>query len=115
MGTRRGKAAADDARSDRVLVVTVDLRDRAHPGPAAARAGLADRCLGAGASLAAYRDRVFRGRVVRVPAVPEKARPGPADLAATGGDAITTALLVTAGPALPALGAVAVGRGRVRH
>ncbi|GAA4797081.1 hypothetical protein GCM10023329_57640 [Streptomyces sanyensis] len=83
-GAAASPAAADDAAKNRVLVVMLDVQDRVHADPGATKADFAARYFGADNSLKSYYDKVSRGRVDFVPAVPEKVI-GPFKLSVSGG------------------------------
>ncbi|MCX4755603.1 RICIN domain-containing protein [Kitasatospora purpeofusca] len=74
-GTGAVPAAADETRSNRVLVVLVvlaDFEDQHHADAGTDRAGIAQRYFGAEGSLQSYYRAVSRGRLSYVPAVPDK-------------------------------------------
>ncbi|MGZ9932317.1 hypothetical protein ACXNSR_20875 [Streptomyces sp. NC-S4] len=72
VGTSAAPAAADDAKTGRVLVVMANFSDRTHPDPAAMRADAINKYFGAGESLTTYYRQVSRGRFTFGPAVKEK-------------------------------------------
>ncbi|MCQ6555991.1 hypothetical protein NPS70_22770 [Streptomyces sp. C10-9-1] len=72
VGASASPAAADDAKTGRVLVVVADFADRAHPDPAAMRADALDKYFGPGDSLSTYFTEVSRGRFTFAPAAKEK-------------------------------------------
>ncbi|GAA4797099.1 hypothetical protein GCM10023329_57670 [Streptomyces sanyensis] len=72
VGASASPAAADDAKTGRVLVVVANFADRAHPDPAAMRADALDKYFGPGDSLSTYFTEVSRGRFSFAPAAEEK-------------------------------------------
>ncbi|MFB8236892.1 hypothetical protein ACFC58_10100 [Kitasatospora purpeofusca] len=70
--TGAAPAAADQTRTNRVLVVLADFEDVHHAEAGTDRAGIAQRYFGADDSLQSYYRAVSRGRLSYVPAVPDK-------------------------------------------
>ncbi|MFB8303004.1 hypothetical protein [Kitasatospora purpeofusca] len=70
--TGAAPAAADESRSNRVLVVLADFEDVHHAEAGTDKAGIAQRYFGAEDSLQSYYRAVSRGRLSYVPAVPDK-------------------------------------------
>ncbi|MBP0451153.1 hypothetical protein J5Y04_16625 [Kitasatospora sp. RG8] len=67
--TGAAPAAADETRTNRVLVVLADFEDQHHAEAGTDKAGIAQRYFGAEGSLQSYYRAVSRGRL---PAVPDK-------------------------------------------
>ncbi len=72
VGASATPAAADDAKTGRVLVVVANFADRAHPDAAAMRADALDKYFGPGESLSTYFSETSRGRFTFGPAAKEK-------------------------------------------
>ncbi|GAA4687353.1 hypothetical protein GCM10023347_48670 [Streptomyces chumphonensis] len=72
VGASASPAAADDAKTGRVLVVVANFADRAHSDPEAMRADALDKYFGPGDSLSTYFSETSRGRFTFVPAAKEK-------------------------------------------
>ncbi|MFB7619186.1 LPXTG cell wall anchor domain-containing protein [Kitasatospora sp. NPDC056181] len=70
--TGAAPAAADETRTNRVLVVLADFEDQHHAEAGTDKAGIAQRYFGAEGSLQSYYRAVSRGRLSYVPAVPDK-------------------------------------------